>query len=59
MRKFLPFVFGVLIGTVVAIAWTNFSTKSSAMTPAAASISPLEMMTNTGPLPSQSPADMF
>ena len=55
MRKVLSFTLGVLVGTIVATAWAHFPHHStvtvSAPRPAAASMSPLDMMLNLRPLP--------
>lgn len=60
MRKILPFTFGVLVGTIVATAWANIATNPPTNTPAAAaSMNPIEMMTNARPLPVQDSVDMF
>lgn len=61
MRKIMSFAFGVLVGMVVATAWASFATNPQANTPAAAaaSMNPIEMMTNARPLPVQDSVDMF
>ena len=52
-NKMLSFVLGVLVGTVVATAWAHYPHPSvaDAPRPAAASMSPHEMMRNTQSLP--------
>ena len=53
MRKMLSFTLGVLVGTVVATAWANYTpnTHINTATLASASMNPTEMMSNAGPLP--------
>jgi hypothetical protein len=54
MRKIMSFTFGVLVGTVVATAWANFSNYPTVDSPrAAASMNPSEMMSNAPTLPVQ------
>mgnify|MGYP001339476458 CR=1 FL=1 len=54
MRKIISFTFGVLVGTVVATAWANFSNYPTVDSPrTAASMNPLEMMSNAPTLPVQ------
>ena len=55
MRRMLSFIFGVLIGTVVATAWAqyhNFPTVDSPRNQAG-SMAPHEMTVNTQALPVQ------
>jgi hypothetical protein len=55
MRRMLSFIFGVLIGTVVATAWAqyhNFPTVDSPRNQTG-SVAPHEMMVNTQALPVQ------
>ena len=53
--KILSFALGVLVGTVAATAWAHFPHHSAVTAdtpqPAAASMSPHEMMKNLLPLP--------
>ena len=53
MRKMLSFTLGVLVGTVVATAWANYSPKThiNAATLGSTSMNPIEMMSNVGALP--------
>jgi hypothetical protein len=61
MRKMMSFAFGVLVGTIVATAWAHFpnfptvdsprSQQQSVVESARGSMSPLDMMKNTGALP--------
>jgi len=55
MRKMMSFTFGVLVGTVVATAWANYSPKTHINTGAlaSASMNPFEMMKNLPHLPVQ------
>jgi cytochrome c-type biogenesis protein CcmH/NrfG len=49
MRKMMTFMFGVLIGTIVATAYANYSkypAVDSPEAPAAASMAPFELMRN-------------
>ena len=60
MRKMMTFTFGVLIGTIVATAYANYSkypavdspeAPATASSPAAASMSPFELMRSARGLP--------
>jgi len=56
MQKLLSFMFGVLIGTIVATAWAqypNYPTVDSPRGGSAASMNPIDMMMDGQPLPVQ------
>jgi hypothetical protein len=57
----LSFVFGVLIGTIVATAWAQYHNFPAVDSPRnqSGAIAPFEMMTNTSPLPVQGHIDAF
>lgn len=61
MRKTMSFALGVVVGTIVATAWAKYPTTSEAGLSAsrAAAMSPFEMMTNAGSLPTQDHVDSF
>jgi hypothetical protein len=54
MRKMMSFTFGVLIGTLVATAYANYSKYPAVDSPhaaKAASMNPFELMSIARPLP--------
>lgn len=54
MRKVMTFTFGVLIGTIVATAYANYSKYPAVDSPNAAkgaAMNPFELMSNARPLP--------
>ena len=54
MRKTISFTFGVLIGTIVATAYANYSKYPAVDSPSSAklaSMNPFELMSNARPLP--------
>jgi hypothetical protein len=54
MRKTMSFTFGVLIGTIVATAYANYSKYPAVDSPSSAksaSMNPFEFMSNARPLP--------
>ena len=54
MRKMISFTFGVLIGTIVATAYANYSkypAVDSPEPPAVAAMTPFELMWNARGLP--------
>jgi hypothetical protein len=60
MRKYASFTLGLLLGTVIATAWANYSVRPLASAAiASAAMNPFDLMTNRGTLPVQGHVDAF
>jgi hypothetical protein len=56
MRKMISFTFGVLIGTIVATAYANYSKYPAVDSPTVAkgaAMNPFELMSSARPLPAE------